>query len=62
MNDIQFQWGMIAAALLTIIWICAGIIWSIFSGTLVIIIGLIVWIAVSGLLIHYWGKNYMSRE
>jgi uncharacterized membrane protein len=62
MSDTQFQWSMISVSVLTLLWIITGIVFTIISGAVVIITGLVVWLVVSGLLIHYWGKNYMSRE
>ena len=62
MSDMQFQWSMISVSVLTVLWIIIGIVFTIIAGAVVIITGLVVWLVVSGLLIHYWGKNYMSRE
>ena len=60
MSDKNFKWSLTTLSILAILWVVLGSIF-ILSAIWAIIIGLIVWIAGGGALLHYWGKNYMSR-
>jgi len=44
-----------------LVWMVLGIVMHILSSLLVIAIGLVFWLAGSGALLYYWGKDYMSR-
>lgn len=62
MSDSRFQWSMILITVIMILWIIVGIVSGVFNVAFVFFSGLIIWMILSGLLIHYWGKSYMSRE
>jgi hypothetical protein len=59
-NDKNFEWSLTALSILAILWMVLGSVF-VFSVTVAIIIGLIVWIVGGGTLLYYWGKHYMSR-
>jgi 5-bromo-4-chloroindolyl phosphate hydrolysis protein len=61
MSDKTFERGLTALSIIALLWIVLGSIFGILSITWVIIIGLVVWIAGGGTLLHFWGKKYMSR-
>jgi hypothetical protein len=61
MSDKTFEWSLTALFILCILWMIAGsiftvvgIFWSIVTGLIVLIVG-------GGVLLHFWGKGYMSR-
>jgi hypothetical protein len=60
MSDKNFKRSLTTISILAILWMVLGSIF-ILSAIWAIIIGLIVWIVGGGALLHYWGKNYMSR-
>jgi len=63
MSDKTFEWSLTSLSILAVLWMVLGSIflsWAIGIGS-IIIIGLIVWIVGGGALLHYWGKDYMSR-
>lgn len=53
---------MVIVTVVMILWIVMGIVFGIFNTAFVILSGLILWSILSGVLIHYWGKDYMSCE
>jgi 5-bromo-4-chloroindolyl phosphate hydrolysis protein len=61
MNDKVFEWSLAALSIVSLLWMLFGGIFGILGLAWVIIIGLVVWIAGGGALLHFWGKNYMSR-
>ena len=61
MSDKTFELSLIALSLLALLWIVLGGIFGLLGITWVIITGLVVWIIGGGTLLHFWGKNYMSR-
>ncbi len=61
MSDRAFQWGATAVTLAVLVWIVAGIVMHLLGILWVIAIGLLVWLAGSGALLYYWGRDYMSR-
>lgn len=66
MNDKTFEWSLTALFVLCMLWIVLGIVLKVLGYQWLgigwsIIIGLIVLIAGGGALLHFWGKNYMSR-
>ena len=62
MSDKTFEWSLTLLSVLAILWMVLGTIFGVIGIAWVIIIGLVVWIVGGGALLHYWGKNYMSRE
>ena len=61
MSDKTFEWSLTALFILCILWMIAGsifttlgIVWSIVTGLLVLIVG-------GGTLLYFWGKSYMAR-
>ena len=63
MSDKTFEWSLTSLSILAVLWMVLGSIflsWAIGIGW-IIILGLIVWIVGGGALLHYWGKDYMSR-
>jgi len=60
-SDRAFQWGVIGLTMAALVWMVLGIVMHILSSLLVIAIGLVFWLAGSGALLYYWGKDYMSR-
>jgi hypothetical protein len=60
MSDKLFELSLATLSIVAIIWMILGSIF-IMSATWAIIIGLIIWLAGGGALLHFWGKNYMSR-
>jgi hypothetical protein len=60
MNDKFFEWGLITLSAFALCWIVLGSIFIV-SPIWAIVTGLIVWIFGGGLLLYYWGKNYMGR-
>jgi hypothetical protein len=61
MTDKVFEWSLTALSIVALLWMLLGGISGILGTTLVIIIGLVFWIAGGGSLLYFWGKNYMSR-
>jgi hypothetical protein len=61
MTDKVFEWSLTALSIVALLWILLGGISGILGTALVIIIGLVFWIAGGGALLYFWGKNYMSR-
>ena len=61
MADKVFEWSLTALSIVALLWMLLGGISSILGTALVIIIGLVFWIAGGGALLYFWGKNYMSR-
>lgn len=60
MGDTIFQWSLIGLTLLVIGWIAGGILAGI-GVALPVISGIVVEIGGGIILLHYWGKGYMSR-
>lgn len=61
MSDKTFEWSLTSVSILSILWMVLGSIFGIMSIALIVIIGLVVWIAGGGTLLYYWGKDYMAR-
>ncbi|MCX6009691.1 MAG: hypothetical protein NTW48_06630 [Chloroflexi bacterium] len=61
MSDKTFERSLTALSIIALLLIVLGSIFGILSIAWVIIIGLVVWIAGGGTLLHFWGKKYMSR-
>jgi hypothetical protein len=61
MTDKVFEWSLTSLSIVALLWMLLGGISGILGTTLVIIIGLVFWIAGGGALLYFWGKNYMSR-
>ena len=61
MSDKTFEWSLTSVSILAVLWMVLGSIFGIMSIALVVIIGLVVWIAGGGALLYYWGKDYMAR-
>jgi hypothetical protein len=61
MTDKVFEWSLTALSIVALLWMLLGGISGILGTALVIIIGLVFWIAGGGALLYFWGKNYMSR-
>ena len=64
MSDKTFEWSLTALSVLAVLWMVVGSIFHywLMSIAWIIIIGLIVWIGGGIALLHFWGKDYMSRE
>lgn len=60
MRDTTFQWSLIILSFMVLLWIVLGSIY-LFGVFWSIVTGLIIWIIGGGMLLYYWGKNYMSR-
>ena len=61
MSDKTFEWSLTSVSILAVLWMVLGSIFGIMSIALVVIVGLVVWIAGGGALLYYWGKDYMTR-
>ena len=63
MSDKTFERSLTALSIIALLWMVLGSIFFywVLGIAGVIIIGLVVWIAGGGTLLHFWGKNYMSR-
>ena len=61
MADKVFEWSLTALSIVALLWMLLGGISGFLGTALVIIIGLVFWIAGGGALLYFWGKNYMSR-
>ena len=62
MSDKTFERSLTGLTALVLVWIVLGIVLGVMAWGLVVMIGLVIEIGVGGLLLHYWGKNYMERE
>ena len=62
MSDKAFEWSLTSLSILAILWMALGSILGVLGIGWVIVSGLVVWIVGGGALLHYWGKDYMSRE
>ncbi len=60
MSDKTFEWSLTSLSILAILWMVLGSIFLLGIGW-VIVTGLLVWIVGGGALLHFWGKDYMSR-
>ncbi len=63
MSDKTFERSLTALSIIALLWLVLGSIFFywVLGIAGVIIIGLVVWIAGGGTLLHFWGKKYMSR-
>ncbi len=63
MSDKTFERSLTALSIIALLWMVLGGIFFywVLGIAGVIIIGLVVWIAGGGTLLHFWGKKYMSR-
>ena len=61
MSDKTFEWSLTSVSILAVLWMVLGSIFGIMSIALVVIVGLVVWVAGGGALLYYWGKDYMTR-
>jgi hypothetical protein len=63
MSDKTFERSLTALSIIALLWMVLGSIFFywVLGIAGVIIIGLVVWIAGGGTLLHFWGKKYMSR-
>ena len=61
MNDKTFEWSLISLSIIALLWMVLGSVFGLLGIASVIIIGLVVWILGGGVLLYFWGKNYMSR-
>ena len=61
MSDNTFEFSLITLSLVALLWIVFGSIFGLLNITWIIIIGFIAWIIGGGILLYFWGKNYMSR-
>jgi hypothetical protein len=61
MTDKVFEWSLSVLSLIALLWILLGGISGILGLAWAIIIGLVFWIGGGGVLLYFWGKNYMSR-
>jgi len=61
MSDEVFEWSLTALSIIAILWMILGGIFGVLAVAWVIIIGLVFWIVGGGVLLYFWGKNYMSR-
>ena len=61
MSDKTFEWSLTLLSILVVLWMVVGSIFWVLSMGWVIIISLVVWVAGGEALLHYWGKDYMSR-
>ena len=61
MSEKVFERSLIALSVVALLWMLLGGIFNILGMSWVIIIGLVVWILGGGILLYFWGKNYMSR-
>jgi len=62
MSDKTFEVSLTSLSVVALLWMILGSIFGVIGVAGVIIIGLIVWIGGGGTLLHFWGKDYMSRE
>lgn len=60
MSDKTFEWSLTSLSILAILWMVLGSIFLL-GIVWVIVTGLLVWIVGGGALLHFWGKDYMSR-
>jgi hypothetical protein len=63
MSDKTFERSLTALSIIALLWMVLGGIFFywVLGIAWVIIIGLVVWIAGGGTLLHFWGKKYMSQ-
>jgi len=63
MSDKTFERSLTSLSIIALLWMVLGSIFFfwVLGIAWVIIIGLVVWIAGGGTLLHFWGKKYMSR-
>ena len=63
MSDKTFERSLTSLSIIALLWMVLGSIFFFWVLGIagVIIIGLVVWIAGGGTLLHFWGKKYMSR-
>ena len=62
MSDKNFEISLTAISIIALLWIVLGSILIIPAlWGLAVITGLLLWIIGGGLLLHFWGKDYMNR-
>ena len=61
MSEKIFERSLIALSVVALLWMLLGGLFNILGIAWVIIIALMVWILGGGILLYFWGKNYMSR-
>ena len=61
MSDRIFQISLTAVTALVVAWIVLGLVFRLLSPFMVVLIGVVVEVVAGGILLHYWGKKYMSR-
>ena len=62
MSDKTFESILTAVVVVAVLWIVAGIVLGLLGTAWVVIIGIIIALAGGGVLLHYWGKDYMARR
>lgn len=62
MSDKKFELSITAVSIVALLWIILGsiVIIPAFWG-LALITGLLLWIIAGGVLLYFWGKDYMNR-
>ena len=62
MSDKSFEISLTAISIIALLWIVLGSILIIPSlWGLALLTGLLLWILGGGLLLYFWGKDYMNR-
>ena len=62
MSDKTFEWSLTGVTVLVIAWIVMGIITGLMHPFWVVIIGIVLELGIGGVLLRFWGKDYMERE
>ena len=62
MSDKTFEWSFTILSILAVLWMILGSIFVMSNAWgWAILTGLVVWIIGGGILLYFWGKNYMNR-
>jgi hypothetical protein len=61
MSDRVFERSLTAVTGLVLAWIVLGLVFRLLAPFFVILTGVIFEVVVGGILLHFWGKSYMSR-
>lgn len=62
MSDKTFESSLTAVVVVAVLWIVAGMVLGLLGTAWVVIIGIIIALAGGGVLLQYWGKDYMARR
>ena len=62
MSDKNFEISLSVLSAAVLLWLVLGIVFGVIGWGLVVLSAVLVELVGGGLMLHYWGKAYMSQE